>query len=318
MSGWTYERLKDLVDSKRPEDGYIEYKEERALGAKTKDICKEVSAFANADGGILIYGISETTNTQHGVPEIELTWVDQHKYPHESLQNKIADGIHPPIPEINVEIIAHPTEIGKACYVVIIPSSNDVHQVTAEKDCRYYIRHLNRVDRVSDYELKLLMRKNEIPQIKASICLTVNPYYSELNGILNVTIINISKKAILKEYAIRIRLPQIINGYLILPEDMQQGSGGNGYFHKQGEYIEIRIRPKFSEKPIFPGESITIQRKMKIGRNPKISDIQGNPINPKYDKLIFIMYQLNENPYIFETLNPENIWNNEILLYNRE
>lgn len=218
-----------------------------------------------------------------------------------------------------MEIIAHPAEKGKACYVVIIPSSNDVHQVTAEKDCRYYIRHLNRVDRVSDYELKLLMHKNEIPQIKASVRLTVDSYnYPELKGILNITIRNISKKAILEEYAIRIRLPQIINGYLILPEDIQQGAGGNGFFYKEGEYIEIRIRPKTSEKPIFPGESLTIQRKMKIGRNPQMSDVQGNSIIPKYDKLVFTMYQSNENPYIFETSNPENIWNNEVPLYDVE
>jgi predicted HTH transcriptional regulator len=59
---WDQKKLKALIEQKIEESLNLEFKDGAALentDAKKREITKDVSAFANSDGGTLIYGISQ-------------------------------------------------------------------------------------------------------------------------------------------------------------------------------------------------------------------------------------------------------------------
>ncbi|MFH0895251.1 MAG: ATP-binding protein, partial [Bacteroidota bacterium] len=60
---FTQKDIDNLISSNAEESTHLEFKRGDALNKddKTKnEIAKDISAFANSDGGILIYGIEET------------------------------------------------------------------------------------------------------------------------------------------------------------------------------------------------------------------------------------------------------------------
>ena len=59
---WNLDRIQQLIRDSVEESLSIEYKSAGALGksdTKKTEITKDVSAFANSTGGVLIYGIAE-------------------------------------------------------------------------------------------------------------------------------------------------------------------------------------------------------------------------------------------------------------------
>src|SRR5690349_8518617 len=62
MSAWTKQRLEQMIADKVEESLTVEYKRSDALASadgKKTEVTKDVSAFANSSGGVLIYGIAE-------------------------------------------------------------------------------------------------------------------------------------------------------------------------------------------------------------------------------------------------------------------
>ena len=65
---YTIEDIQSLIDIQAEENTYYEFKDARAIDDKQKaEISKDVSAFANADGGVIIYGLNEDRNTHKAV-----------------------------------------------------------------------------------------------------------------------------------------------------------------------------------------------------------------------------------------------------------
>jgi predicted HTH transcriptional regulator len=58
---WNEERIERLIRDKVPESLTLEYKASRALcdlnNRSITDLSKDVSSFANATGGVIIYGV---------------------------------------------------------------------------------------------------------------------------------------------------------------------------------------------------------------------------------------------------------------------
>ena len=67
------EDINNLITEKVPEDKFLEYKGQLDNGEKDK-ILKTVCGFANADGGLFIYGLKE----ENGDPK-EITGVSDRK-----------------------------------------------------------------------------------------------------------------------------------------------------------------------------------------------------------------------------------------------
>src|SRR4051812_220370 len=91
---YTWNDVDDLIKAKVEESPYLELKAGPALyNGKSDDdikneITKDVSALANSDGGLLIYGVKEKKNVADS-----FDYVDGNKMSKEKLQQIINSGI---------------------------------------------------------------------------------------------------------------------------------------------------------------------------------------------------------------------------------
>lgn len=87
-----------LIADEIQEDLHLDYKQSPALDPNKKnEIAKDVSAFANSDGGLLIYGIVESNN----LPVSKDGGVDHTKFSRERLEQIISANITPRIDGIS-------------------------------------------------------------------------------------------------------------------------------------------------------------------------------------------------------------------------
>lgn len=120
--------LRSLLENKVPESRYIEYKSRlpgRTDEAK-KEFLADVSSFANADGGDIIYGIIE----KDGIP-VEICGL-QEENPEEQIQfleNLLRNGVEPHIPGVIPQKIDLSEEKGWALVVRIPKSWRGPHMV---------------------------------------------------------------------------------------------------------------------------------------------------------------------------------------------
>jgi hypothetical protein len=131
--------LKTLLLNEVPEGKTLEYKQKLpgSSDEERKEFLYDVSAFANASGGDLIYGIKE----ENGVP-VEICGLDILDMDAAilKLQNSIRDGIAPRIPGLRVERITLENE--RKVIVFRIPRSFLLpHMVTFKKASKFYSRN---------------------------------------------------------------------------------------------------------------------------------------------------------------------------------
>ena len=97
ISEWTREDLQAFVDAGEPEGIHREYKASTVLHRDRKDeLTKVVTAFANSDGGILIFGIVES-NEKPPVPAGIDDGVGPEGMSRETLDQLLVSNISPPI-----------------------------------------------------------------------------------------------------------------------------------------------------------------------------------------------------------------------------
>ena len=130
--------IENLILNQVEENVHLDYKAADALqktaGIK-KEVSKDISAFANSDGGIVIYGVKEfTESAKKHLPE-KIDPIDRNLISKEWLEQVINSNISPRIDGIKITPISIHTVKDKVVYVVEIPKSNTAHQAG---DQRYY------------------------------------------------------------------------------------------------------------------------------------------------------------------------------------
>jgi hypothetical protein len=139
----------------------LEYKASAAVDkrddAKKLEIARDVCAFANADGGQIVYGMTEHDHEPAGLDD----GIDGSIYPEIWFEQVLQQHITPPIPGLRIRYV--PLNKPMVAVVIDIPASKaDPHQVS---DGRYYRRHnFNRLI-MEHYEVRNAMRRSVDPDL---------------------------------------------------------------------------------------------------------------------------------------------------------
>jgi hypothetical protein len=146
-----YKDVENLWKNRIKESTRLEFKKE--IDTNNKEIAKDISAIANAEGGFIIYGLEEDDKGRAKFSG----GVAKEKGSVERLQQIVDSHIHPPLAVEIIPIEAR-SEKGqiledKEFLVVKVPQSfYHIHQV--ETTGRYYIRSGNTVRRMNEIEIE--------------------------------------------------------------------------------------------------------------------------------------------------------------------
>ena len=153
------DEVQRFIDDEIQESLHLDYKDSRALSKKKKDeIVKDVTSFANADGGMILYGVIEEghlpKNIDGGVDNtsIDREWIDQ----------ILSTNISPIVDGIQINQI--PLSGIHSLFVINIPKSyRGPHQSV---DKKYYKRYNFRSSPMDHYELfDIANRKSRVPTL---------------------------------------------------------------------------------------------------------------------------------------------------------
>ena len=153
--------IQSLIDDEIQESLHLDYKEARAVGKTSKqkfDFAKDASAFANSDGGVLIYGIQEK-----GHLPIAITGVDHSQFTREFFEQTIRTNISSPSP--NFTVIQIPLNKKESVFVVKVEKSfGTPHQ--CKEDKKFYKRHNFESIAMENYEIDdIRNRRQTIPSL---------------------------------------------------------------------------------------------------------------------------------------------------------
>ncbi|MCL5266749.1 MAG: ATP-binding protein [Bacteroidetes bacterium] len=140
ISQWAESDLQFLIDNKLSEANGREYKESISLSSdkERKELCKDVSSFANGQGGVIVFGLKANKEPEKGSVPVSLTPIYDMNL--KEVANQILlDGVKP---RMEFRFYSPPSSDGKGEYVIIeIPKSlHGLHMVTLKGENRYYIR----------------------------------------------------------------------------------------------------------------------------------------------------------------------------------
>jgi hypothetical protein len=159
----TLEEVEKVVTSAVQESLHLDYKRSDALvltSDKVKgELAKDVSAFANSDGGVLIYGVEEKDHLPVSIDG----GVDHAKWTREKLENVIMTGVRPRLE--GVEIIQIQRSSETSLFVIAVQRSmRGAHQETYGH--RYYKRFNFQSVPMEDYEIRdLRARAASLPPL---------------------------------------------------------------------------------------------------------------------------------------------------------
>jgi hypothetical protein len=130
--------IEKLISEKTEESKTLEFKSSGALDFSKSEnkgeLVKDISSFANGDGGIIIYGILEENHVAS-----KLSFVDGKKTQKETIEQIINSGIPTLKGQFEIIPIRFDSDIGKSVYVIkILQSPNRPHMTSSNK---FYKRH---------------------------------------------------------------------------------------------------------------------------------------------------------------------------------
>jgi uncharacterized protein (UPF0335 family) len=170
-----------LIQNQVQENLHLDYKASGAIDhSKRAEITKDVSAFANSDGGIIVYGVVE----QNNIPVSIDTGIDHRKFSREWLEQVINTNISPRID--GIEIVQIVLSSDRSIYAVSVPTSFRGPHQSADK--KYYKRYNFQSVAMEDYEI------NDIRNRKSSVVPLVNfDAYMKEHNIVFLEVANIGE-----------------------------------------------------------------------------------------------------------------------------
>jgi hypothetical protein len=165
LTNYIEAELSQMITNQIEENLHLDYKGAGTLAAtdgKKKEIAKDISAFANSDGGFVIYGILEYGDlARRHLPE-KFDPIDRTVISKEWLEQVINSNIQPKISGLTIHPIALTSAANHVVYVVNIPKSNTAHQAS---DKKYYKRYNFESVAMEDYEIKDILNRLSSPDL---------------------------------------------------------------------------------------------------------------------------------------------------------
>jgi hypothetical protein len=249
---WNAEDLARLIADQVHESVGLDYKAAGALGQANNqklEVGKDVSAFANSAGGVLVYGMTENGHVPAAIDPVTAAPLSK-----EWLENVIISNVQPRIDGLHV----NPIQIaaGRYVYVVTVPQSHAAHQAS---DHRYYKRFNFQSVPMEDYEVRDTMNRGRTPLISVAIkCRLVDQAgirgdvhrYEVHAGLENNGGVAAKTIKIVLSFPSAIR-PDFGGTLHRGPEVIGTGTGG-------AEYKELKLVLEHSGLTIFPSDSTSI------------------------------------------------------------
>ena len=173
--------LKRLLEIQEPESLHLDYKDKRSLTPpgkggqgidrqkRAEDVSKDVSSFLNSDGGVLIYGVPETTDpSSTGGAPIPLSQSEgigfnpEDKVEKETIENLITSNIQP-IPKATLFQITEIDHHGRNVFVVEVKPG--IGEVWQSKDKRYYERFHYKAEPMDHYRIEMVRDRMVEPNL---------------------------------------------------------------------------------------------------------------------------------------------------------
>ncbi|AEV31550.1 putative transcriptional regulator with HTH domain [Owenweeksia hongkongensis DSM 17368] len=164
---WTLKKINQYISDGIEENIHLDYKGAASLdkkGEKKKEISKDVSAFTNSDGGVIIYGVKEYDEAEkRHLPE-KIDAVNGNEFSKEWLEQIINSNISPRITGIKITPVqTSKPEANQVVFVVEIPKGTTAHQAS---DKRYYKRFNFESIPMDDWEIKDIINRQNRTDIK--------------------------------------------------------------------------------------------------------------------------------------------------------
>ncbi len=159
----TIEDLQSLIDNEIEESTVLEYKStiNKQKPNWKEELAKDVSAMANANGGIIVYGISQKENNGHSIPD-KLTPISNAVMSKDSLSQLLSSNIQPVIE--NIEITYIPYDKHSGFFVIEVPQGITAHQNRLSH--LYHRRRNATIEPMEDYEIRDVMNRTKHPVIE--------------------------------------------------------------------------------------------------------------------------------------------------------
>lgn len=266
---WDEARIERMISDGIEEDLHLDYKAAGSLAklpTKRDEIVKDVTAFANSDGGVIIYGVREFSGHEKSHRPEKIDPIVRADISKEWLEQVISNA-SPRISNIRIHPVTVAADPTKCLYVVEIPKGNTAHQAN---DGRYYRRYNFESVFMRDYEVRDLMNRNRNPELEVEAYLAIRNSWEESGLIFKVK--NVGDR-IARNYALVVRLPPMLDGALVEPK-------GDFSFEREdeGSYFLCSLGNGGFGTPLFP--KATIHLKVEIRTDvARVETMDGKPLN---------------------------------------
>ena len=216
----------DMVDNNQEEHQQLDFKGIESLNFLVKsaqdkqkkkvDFSHDLSAFANALGGVIIYGIEEQTNPATSKREMINfgNGFNEAHFKKDQLIQIANTCIEPHLPGIDVKSFKHPTNPDELIIIILIPEtySGAIMAVADKEDFRYYQRSGTEKLKLRDHQVRLINNKLVHPDLELIFDLDTGIYIqfeTSSDGTLYIkapTIYN-KGKVIAEKVALLVRTP---------------------------------------------------------------------------------------------------------------
>ncbi len=164
-SGFSADMLESFLRAKVEEGLNLDYKHIAAVENPDK-LAQAVTAFANAEGGLIILGVEEEPERDESGQTVRIwpgriTWGDK-SLAREKVETILVTRTHPPIPGLRIHPVRN--ESGQPVFLVDVPQSpRPPHQAP---DKRYYLRYNFQNLQMDHYQVEALFHKRLRPALR--------------------------------------------------------------------------------------------------------------------------------------------------------